>query len=136
MIGGSGNMLCSTCSQNLIMGEIKGFFGEPLKHVITLRGQIVVSRSDGDLFFSPSFCPFLLCVKWVGGGGERACTFKTPTVCRFKTSPCVPAPRAQVFSTCARGARTHGDVLTHGGFSACHGTHHDHSHKPQRHTTM
>ena len=32
-------------------------------------------------------------------------------VCTFKTSPCVPAPRAHTFYTCARGARIHGDVL-------------------------
>ena len=38
-------------------------------------------------------------------------------MCRFKTSPCMPAPRAHVFSTCARGAGIHGDVFesTHGG---------------------
>ena len=32
------------------------------------------------------------------------------SVCRFKTSPCVPAPRPHV-SKHARGAGTHGDVL-------------------------
>ena len=33
------------------------------------------------------------------------------SVCTFKTSPCAPAPRRTCVSTCARGARTHGDVL-------------------------
>ena len=28
-------------------------------------------------------------------------------VCRFKTSPCMPAPRAHVENTCARDAGTH-----------------------------
>ena len=43
------------------------------------------------------------------------------SVCRFKTSPCVPAPRPHV-SKHARGAGTHGDVLNvHTEvFSACH----------------
>ena len=38
------------------------------------------------------------------------CMYKTPSVCRFKTSPCVPAPRTHI-STCARGVGIHGDVL-------------------------
>ena len=38
------------------------------------------------------------------------CGFKNASVCAFKTSPCMPAPRTCV-STCARGASTHGDVL-------------------------
>ena len=33
----------------------------------------------------------------VGRGGGTVCTFKTPSVSRFKTSPCAPAPRAHVF---------------------------------------
>ena len=32
-------------------------------------------------------------------------------VCDTLKTPCVPAPRAHVFSTCARGAGIHGDVL-------------------------
>ena len=84
-------------------------------------------------------------------------------VCTFKTSPCVPAPRAHV-ETHVRGARTHGDVLNvhtgtflnpHTGFStfvqraATHthtdkpNTHHDHqqhhdnndTHHTTQHTT-
>ena len=51
-------------------------------------------------------------------------TLKTP-VCTFKTSPCVPAPRAHAFQhTCGRGAGTHGDVLnvhTGGRFERSHG---------------
>ena len=53
--------------------------------MITVRGQILVSRT-GDDPLRP-VCP-----------------------CTFKTFSCVPAPRAHV-ETCARGARTHGDVL-------------------------
>ena len=58
-------------------------FGEPLGHVITLRGQILVSRTDGD-FFLFSFVFFCVCVWCVGGGEEGVSTFKTPSVCRFK----------------------------------------------------
>ena len=32
-------------------------------------------------------------------------------VCDTLETPCTPAPRARVFSTCARGAGIHGDVL-------------------------
>ena len=32
-------------------------------------------------------------------------------VCDKLKTPCMPAPRAHVFSTCARGAGIHGDVL-------------------------
>ena len=32
-------------------------------------------------------------------------------VCDTLKTPCMPAPRAHVFSTCARGANIHGDVL-------------------------
>ena len=32
-------------------------------------------------------------------------------VCDTLKTPCMPAPRAHVFSTCARGAGIHGDVL-------------------------
>ena len=46
MIGGIGNVLFSTYSQTLKWVRSKGFFGEPLKHVITVRGQILVSRTE------------------------------------------------------------------------------------------
>ena len=43
-------------------------FGEPLGHVITLRGQILVSRCDDDFFlFTFVFNFFLMCVWCVGG---------------------------------------------------------------------
>ena len=32
-------------------------------------------------------------------------------VCDTLKTPCMPAPRAHVFSTCARGAGIHGEVL-------------------------
>ena len=32
-------------------------------------------------------------------------------VCDTLKTPCMPAPRAHVFSTCARGTGIHGDVL-------------------------
>ena len=40
MIGGIGHVLFSTYSQTYKWERSKGFFGEPLKHVISLRGQI------------------------------------------------------------------------------------------------
>ena len=42
------------------------------------------------------------------------------TVCTFKTSPCMPAPRAHVENTCARGAGRHGV------FNVSHTTPHTH----------
>ena len=73
-------------------------FGGPLGHVITQRGQILVSRTDGDffLFSFVFFFSFFACVWCVGGGEEGVCTLKTPPVCRFKTYPCMPPPRAHV----------------------------------------
>ena len=38
-------------------------------------------------------------------------TLKKPAVCTFKTSPCVPAARSHVVTTCGLGAGTHGDFL-------------------------
>ena len=54
---------------NLEWERSKSFFGEPLRHVITVRGQILVIRTGDD---------------------------PLPPVCRFKTFPCVPAPRPHV----------------------------------------
>ena len=74
----------------------------------------------------------LVCVCVLGEERESVCTCKTPSVSRFKTSPCVLAPRTCV-TICGRGASTHGDVLNRdtGVFSVPHHTthtHHDHSH--------
>ena len=43
MIGGIGNMLFSIYFQNEKCAGSSAYFGEPLKHVITLCGQILVS---------------------------------------------------------------------------------------------
>ena len=60
MIGGIGNMLFSAYSQTSKWKRSKTFFGEPLKHVIILRGQILLSRTDDDLpaprGFNTSLC--------------------------------------------------------------------------------
>ena len=65
------------------------------------------------------------------------------SVCTFTTSPCVPAPRAHVSNTCARGAGIHGDVLNvhteaflkpNTGFSTCFSACRN-SHTHQTHTT-
>ena len=53
MIGGIGNMLFSIYSHTWKWERSKGFIGEPLKHVITLRGQILVRRTDDDPPCSP-----------------------------------------------------------------------------------
>ena len=55
-------------------------FGEPLGHVITLRGQILVSRTFSFVFFF-----FFACV---GGGEEGVCTFKTSSVYAGTTRTC------------------------------------------------
>ena len=77
MIGGIGDMLFSIYSQMWGWDRSKSFFGEPLKHVITIRGQNLVSRTDGD--------PLHLRV-----------SIQNVPVCTFKTSPCVPVSRAHV----------------------------------------
>ena len=55
------------------------------------------NNTDRPSSFSLSFLSFL-CPCGVLGEGERdrVCTFKTPSVCTFKTSPCVLAPRPHV----------------------------------------
>ena len=71
------------------MGKIRRLFGEPLGHVITFCGQLLVSSTGGDFFFFFFRFFFLrVCVVWRRRLEEGACT--------FKTSPCVPAPRANV----------------------------------------
>ena len=64
-------------------------FGEPLGHVITLCGQILVSSTDDDPSPLPSSLPSpplpSPCV-----------SIQNVPVCTFKTSLCVPAPRAHV----------------------------------------
>ena len=97
---------------------------------MTLRGQILVSRTDDDL---PN--PAL-----------RVSIQNVP-VCTFKASPCVPAPRAHVFqhvrvvpAYTGRFACTHGGVLNpHTGvFSVPHHTahtHHDHNHSHSHNDT-
>ena len=79
-------------------------FGEPLGHVvIILRGQIWVSRTDDDFFLFLRF--------------------------HFFFAVCVVCWRREGGRACARGADMHGGRFesTHGGFSACHGTQHDHT---------
>ena len=128
---------------HLKIGKIQSFFGEPLKHVITLRGQILVSRTDAD--------PLPLCVD-----------SKRPRVYVQNVPVCTGTTRA-CFNTCARGAGIHGDVLNvhteaflkpnTGSFSVPQHTHkHTHKHtnththtkhtprppttpRPQRHTS-
>ena len=70
MIGGIGNVLFYRPILKLENGKSKSFFGEPLKHVITIRGQILVSRTDDDLLLP---------------------------VCPFKTSLCVRSKRPRVY---------------------------------------
>ena len=48
MIGGIGNVLLSTYSQSENGEDPLVFFGEPLNHVITMHGQILVSRTNDD----------------------------------------------------------------------------------------
>ena len=89
----------------------------PLGHVTTLRGQILVSRTDDDPV------THLL-----------VCTFQNVPVCTGTTPTCV--------YTCGRVAGTHGDVLNvHTGFfqrvSHTHTPHHTTPHHttPHTHTT-
>ena len=73
-------------------------FVEPLKHVITVRGQTSVSRTGDDPL-------------------QPVCPSKIASVCTLKTSPCVPAPRAHVFQHMCPWCRhtRRGFECTHGG---------------------
>ena len=62
---------------NLKWERSTGFFGEPLKHVMTQRGQILVSTTDDDPL-------------------APVCRFNKST-CARSNLPCAPAARAQVF---------------------------------------
>ena len=133
MIGGIGNVLFSRPILTLEnRKDPKVSCGEPLKHVITVRGQILVSRTDYD--------PCSPCVA-------------------SKTLPCARSKRLRVYRhhahmlqhmcawcrhTRVRFERTHGDVFepTHVFFfftfffSACRNTHtHEHTHTHTKHTT-
>ena len=116
--------------------------------VITLRGQILVSRT-GDDTLRVLWCVVRLCVVrcvccWCAmcGCWCWCVTQTTPflPVCTFKTPP--PHPRVYIqnvpvctgntpasVTTCGRGAGTHRDVLNvHTEFSAWHTTPHTHTH--------
>ena len=62
---------------------------------------------------------------------------KRPSVCTFKTSPCVPAPRPQVLPH-AGAVPAHRETFlnVHTGFSACHSTPHAHTATTTTYTTQ
>ena len=77
---------------------------------MTLRGQTLVSRTDDDA--------------------------AVPSVCPFKTSLCMPAPRAHVEKHVrVLPAYTATFLNVHTGFSACHNTHRHTQHNTESHTT-
>ena len=97
-IGGIGNVLFSTYSQTENGEDPLVSFGEPLNHVITIRGQILVSRTNDDPCLPPCVCT--------------------------KRSPCVDSKRPRVyrhhahmcFNICAWCQHTRGRFeCTHGG---------------------
>ena len=87
--------------------------------------------------FSPSFMCFFLRVCGVleeREGGGRVYV-QNALVCRFKTSPCMPAPRPHVVThVCVVPVRTGTFWIYTRGLSACHGTHHDHTTATATHT--
>ena len=122
-------------------------FGEPLKNVMTLRGPFMVSRK---LTWTQHRAKMLLkCSKTTCFLDENArLTTTTPSllhpVCTFKTSPCVPAPRAHVVThvrvvpgfTRTFWTDTRGLVeWTHGNFSARHTTAHTTTQDTTQHDT-
>ena len=80
-------------------------FGEPLKHVITLRGQTLASGTGDDLLS-------LL--------HHPAVSIQNAPVCTFKSSPCMPAlnVHTEAFWMDTRGFQR----------AAPHTPHHDHNH--------
>ena len=63
------------------------------------------------------------------------CMYETPTWYTFKTSPCMPAPRAHVEKTCARGAGIHGVFSVSHTTHTTHTTHHTTTHHNNTTTT-
>ena len=124
MIGGIGNMLFSIYSQTENVQDPRGSLVNLWGQVITLRGQILVSRTGDDTLrvlcwcwcvtltpppsLSSSLPPISPCVR-----------SKRPP---FKTSPCAPAPRPQVLPHTRASCRyTQGRYeCTDRVFSACH----------------
>ena len=94
-------------------------------------GSGVVSRLSCSRV--PVFVGCFGCLYCVGVCCEeerRGVCIERVSVCTFKASPCVPAPRPHVVTTCGLCAGTHGDILNvhTWGLSACQTTHHSHSH--------
>ena len=100
MIGGIGNVLLSTYSQTENGEDPLVFFGEPLNHVITIRGQILVSRTNDD-----------------------PCVFT-------KRPPCVNAKRPRVYRHHAHMLKHMCAWCRHtrGRFECTHGGHFVHTH--------
>ena len=126
----------------------KGFFGEPLKHVITHIRANFGKKKIGDKRGTQRPVKMLknvrktlvLPMKSEADDDPSLSRVSTPhvPVCTFNTSPCVSAPRAHV-ETRLRVVpvhldvfeRTHGDVLSgHTCFSPCHTPHHTTPHTP------
>ena len=116
-------MTASLGKQN-IRGIGNMLFSISLKHVITPRGQILISRTDDDPPPPPSSLP------------PSRVSIQNVTMCTFKTSPCLPAPRAHVFQhvrvfpAYTNGHTTHATPHTH---THTHHRLHTHSHT-QHHT--
>ena len=107
MIGGIGNMLCTVYFQTEKVLDPVLTLVEPLKHVITLRGQILLSCVVLCVFCRCVLCLVSLCVLscvvvWHAENPRRVYT-QNVSVCTGTTRACL--------KTCARGAGTHGAVL-------------------------
>ena len=104
-----------TCCSGTILKLENGIdpmvtLGEPLKHVIALRGPFLVSRTGVD---PSSFA--------------SVCRFKTPP-CVHSKRPCVPAPRPQVFQHVrVVPAHTGGFWMYTRSSSPCHTIHATHA---------
>ena len=94
MVRGIGNVPCSTFSPTENESDPVVTFGEPLKHMLTLIGQILVSRTDADIPAPPP-----------------RVSIQDASVCPFNTSSVYAGTTRTCFYTCARGAGSHGDVL-------------------------
>ena len=120
-------MFFSTFSQTESVRS-SAYFGEPVKHVITLRGDMLVSCG---VVVGGRCC--VRCRGAVAAIQNARVSVQNVRVCPSKTSPCMPAPR---------GAGTHGKVLNEhtesflnphtGGFAAFHTTTQDNNHNSTR----
>ena len=128
------------------LGKIRRLHGEPLMHVITLRGPFMVNsklaiRDEPNIRLrcSRNVKHSLVLPMKKHEADDEPPPSLLPPVCPFNTSPCMPAPRAHVFQH-VRVVPVHKGTSwtdTRGRFGRTHTHHTPHTtpHPKTQHTT-